>query len=192
VQTYASTVDGTSVTPTALDGGTTCNTIPAAASVCIDVRAWTGAELDRVDEAIRSLEPQVPDATLTIDGGINRYPMPADMAKALLDEAQRAATDIGVTPPEGAYAAGGSDGNFTATLGIPTLDGLGAVGGHAHGRDEYVNVAAMPERAALLAALLERLLPKALPFTRRPRPVRATNWRAMRRPTTAALTRQAR
>jgi glutamate carboxypeptidase len=84
--------------------------------------------------------------------------MTPDVALPLLDLARAAAKDIGVPPPDGAHAPGASDGNFTAALGVPTLDGLGAVGGGAHARDEYIDVSRLPERAALLAALVDRLL----------------------------------
>jgi len=158
VQALAAASDGTSVTPTVVAGGTTTNTVPETATVCVDVRAWTGGELDRVDRMIRELTPRLPEAALTLDGGVNRYPLMPAVALPLLELARAAAMDIGVPPPEGAHAPGASDGNFTGALGVPTLDGLGAVGGGAHARSEYVNVSMMPERAALLAALIGRLL----------------------------------
>jgi glutamate carboxypeptidase len=138
-------------------GGTTSNTVPEAASVCVDVRAWTRDELDRVDLAIRALTPRLPDAVLTLGGGINRYPLLPEVALPLFEVAQAAAKDIGVPPPAGAHAPGASDGNFTGALGVPTLDGLGAVGGGSHARSEYADVTMMPDRAALLATLTERL-----------------------------------
>jgi len=154
----ADAAKGTSVTPTVIKGGTTSNTVPAQACVCVDVRAWTSAELDRVDQAIRSLPARLPGATLAIGGGLNRYPMPQEVALPLLEVARAAAVDLGVPPPEGGWAPGASDGNFTGALGIPTLDGLGAVGGGSHARGEYAEVSMMPDRAALLAGLVERLL----------------------------------
>lgn len=154
----ADTAKGTSVTPTVIKGGTTSNTVPEEASVCVDVRAWTSAELDRVDQAIRSLPAWLSGASLAIGGGLNRYPMPSEVALPLLEAARAAAVDLGVPPPAGGWAPGASDGNFTGALGIPTLDGLGAVGGGSHARGEYVDVSMMPDRAALLAGLVERLL----------------------------------
>ncbi|MEV6692121.1 M20 family metallopeptidase [Micromonospora sp. NPDC051196] len=145
---------GTSVTPTLLSAGTTTNTVPESASLAVDVRAWTRAELERVDRAIRKLEPYLSEATLAVCGGINRYPMPAELARPLLELAQSTARALGMPKLVGAYAAGASDGNFTAALGVPTLDGLGAVGGGAHSADEYVCLDRMPERTALLAGLL--------------------------------------
>jgi glutamate carboxypeptidase len=161
VPELADAAKGTSVTPTVIKGGTTSNTVPAEASVCVDVRAWTSAELDRVDQAIRSLPARLPGASLAIGGGLNRYPMPLEVALPLLEAAQAAAVDLGIPPPEGGRAAGASDGNFTGALGIPTLDGLGAVGGGSHARGEYVDVSMMPDRAALLAGLVERLLDRS-------------------------------
>jgi glutamate carboxypeptidase len=153
----------TSVTPTVVKGGTTSNTVPAEASMCVDVRAWTSAELDRVDQGIRNLPAWLAGASLTVGGGLNRHPMPAESAMPLLKVARAAAVDLGVSPPEGCRAPGASDGNFTGALGIPTLDGLGAVGGGSHSRGEYVEVALMPDRAALLARLLERLIDDSPP-----------------------------
>lgn len=144
---------GTTVTATMASAGTARNTVPAAATVALDVRATTVAEQQRVDIALRSLSPPG-GATVTLTGGINRPPMEADLARGLAALASRAAARCRLPIPGCAHVGGGSDGNFTAALGVPTLDGLGAVGGHAHAEGEYVVVSAMPERAALLAALL--------------------------------------
>lgn len=149
---------GTTVTPTVLAGGTTSNTVPASAHVVIDVRAWTRGELDRVDAALRTTTPRLAGTSLAVEGGINRYPLEADQAVGLLAIAQDAARDIGLPPPSGVRSGGGSDGNFTAALGIPTLDGLGAIGAHPHARSEWADADAMPDRSALLAALIELLL----------------------------------
>ncbi|MCF0092581.1 M20/M25/M40 family metallo-hydrolase [Micromonospora sp. MH99] len=148
---------GTSVTPTLLSAGTTTNTVPERASLAVDVRAWTRDELERVDHAIRGLVPFLPEATLAVQGGINRYPMAPELARPLLEVAQSIARRLGIPRLTGAYAAGASDGNFTAALGVPTLDGLGAVGGGAHAADEYVCLDRMPERTALLAGLVDAL-----------------------------------
>jgi glutamate carboxypeptidase len=93
-----------------------------------------------------------------VNGGINRYPLEEPAATGLLTLAQEAAAEIGLDPPRGVRSGGGSDGNLTAALGIPTLDGLGAVGGHPHARNEHTDIRAMPQRAALLAALITRIL----------------------------------
>jgi glutamate carboxypeptidase len=84
--------------------------------------------------------------------------MPRAISAELYATAQRSATELGLPPLTEASVGGGSDGNFTASLGIPTLDGLGAVGGGAHAEDENIVVPAMPERSALVAALVTRLL----------------------------------
>jgi glutamate carboxypeptidase len=115
-----------------------------------------------VDADIRALATTVPGTTVTVDGGPNRPPMPASASAQLLPLAQRAAVRLGLDPPGGAEVGGASDGNFTAGVGTPTLDGLGAVGDMAHGEGEYAVVAAMPERAALLAELISDLLDRPL------------------------------
>jgi glutamate carboxypeptidase len=142
---------GTTVTPTVLSGGTTTNTVPASASVAVDVRAVVPSELDRVDAAIRSLDVEV--GTVTVSGGINRPPLDPSSSSALFALAQALSPDV-----QGVAVGGGSDGNFTAGAGVPTLDGLGAVGGGAHAEGEHVLVSHMEPRAQLLAALLGELL----------------------------------
>ncbi|WP_460848237.1 M20/M25/M40 family metallo-hydrolase, partial [Phytohabitans suffuscus] len=158
VRELAAPLSGTSVTPTALAGGTTTNTVPESAAVSVDVRSWTREELDRVDRAIRALPSRLPGARLTVEGGVNRYPLLSTVAQPLLEAAQAVAKQLGLPPPGGAHAPGASDGNFTGALGVPTLDGLGAVGGHPHARGEYIEVASLPDRTALLAGLVERLV----------------------------------
>jgi glutamate carboxypeptidase len=147
----------TTVTPTALAAPTTANTVPEHATAVVDVRAWTTTELERADRAIRRLTPHLPGAVVEVSGGINRYPLEEPAATGLLTLAQEAAAGIGLDPLRGVRSGGGSDGNLTAALGIPTLDGLGAVGGHPHARNEHADIRAMPERSALLAALITRI-----------------------------------
>ncbi|MGW3247267.1 M20 family metallopeptidase [Streptomyces sp. NPDC001070] len=149
---------GTSVTPTVLSGGSSMNTVPEHASVRVDVRAWSAAELERVDAALRALERVAAGARLELDGGINRYALESAYSAHLFASAVREARALGLAPLRGAAVGGGSDGNLTAGLGVPTLDGLGAVGDHAHAPGEYADLSAMPQRAALLAALIGRLL----------------------------------
>lgn len=146
---------GTTVTPTLLSAGTTANTVPAAASMTVDVRAWTAAEQQRVDEAFRSWHPGN-DAQLAIDGGIDRPALEATSSAALFARAQMLAAALGLDSLDGRAVGGASDGNLTAAAGHPTLDGLGAVGDGAHADHEWVSVPAMAERAALLAAMLAR------------------------------------
>lgn len=149
---------GTTVTPTVASAGSTTNTVPAEAVLHVDVRAESTAEQERVDEAVRALRPHVPGAKLSIVGGINRAPLPKDASADLFRLAAEAAADLGLRELAGVAVGGGSDGNFTAGIGVPTLDGLGAVGGKAHGEGEWVHVASMSERTALLAELISRLL----------------------------------
>jgi glutamate carboxypeptidase len=149
---------GTTVTPTTATAGTARNVVPAQASVEIDLRGETQDELLRVDAAIRALRPTVEGTSFSLGGGINRPPLAADASAELFAHAQRLAQDLGLAPLRGQAVGGGSDGNFTAGIGVPTLDGLGAVGDGAHARTEHVIVASMPERSALVAALIRDLL----------------------------------
>jgi glutamate carboxypeptidase len=147
---------GTTVTPTLAQAGSAQNTVPATASVSVDVRAATVEEQERVDRALRGLAPPMA-ARVEVHGGINRPPLEEQAAIELFELAQKAAGRCGLPPLGSARVGGGSDGNFTAALGIRTLDGLGAVGGGAHAEGEYVLVDTLPERAALLAALIVEL-----------------------------------
>lgn len=149
---------GTTVTPTVVEAGTTTNTVPAHGTFAIDVRARTAAEQARVDAALRGLRPRLPGAAVRVSGGPNRPPLEASASAALYARACSLAAALG-QPPLGSAAVGGaSDGNFTAGVGTPTLDGLGAVGGGAHADDEHVLIDRLPDRTALLAALVADLL----------------------------------
>lgn len=145
---------GTTVTPTTLTAGTTTNTVPAAAHVNVDVRAETTAELDRVDAAMRSLRPSLPGAEIVVAGGVNRPPLERAASLGLYERYRAVAAAMGIPAPDGVAVGGGSDGNFTGGAGIPTLDGLGAVGGGAHADHEHVVVAQIAPRTALLAGLI--------------------------------------
>ncbi|WP_420120115.1 M20/M25/M40 family metallo-hydrolase [Nakamurella sp.] len=149
---------GTTVTPTVASAGTTTNTVPAAAELHVDVRARTAAEQQRVHARMLALTATVPGAVLTVHGGINRPPMEPAGAADLFAAAVRLADREGLGPLAQRSVGGGSDGNFTAAIGVPTLDGLGAVGGGAHAADEHVLVEQLAPRTALLAALVEELL----------------------------------
>ncbi|MBZ5739157.1 M20/M25/M40 family metallo-hydrolase [Nocardioides mangrovi] len=161
---------GTTVTPTVLAAGTTTNTVPAGGSFSVDVRATTLAEQERVDAAMRALSPVLPGAELVVTGGINRPPLAAADSAALYDRVRALAVRRGLPVPGSAAVGGASDGNFTAGVGTPTLDGLGAVGGGAHAADEHVLVDEIPSRTLLLHALVADLL--AHP-TNRPEPTGA-------------------
>jgi glutamate carboxypeptidase len=154
---------GTTVTPTLSAAGTASNTVPARATVAVDVRVPDAAEQDRVDAAKRALRPVLPGAQLTVTGGPNRPPLAPDASAALFDRAAALARELGLPPLEGTSVGGASDGNFTAGVGVPTLDGLGAVGGGAHADHEHVLADALPGRAALLAALVAELLAETGP-----------------------------
>ena len=152
---------GTTVTPTQATSGTSANTVPAVAEVAVDVRVRDTGEQSRVDAGMRGLRPALPGARLEVTGGPNRPPMAATASAGLMRRAGQVAGRLGLPVPAGAAVGGGSDGNFTAGIGTPTLDGLGAVGGGAHADDEHVLVDALPPRAALIAGLIDDLLAPA-------------------------------
>lgn len=148
---------GTTVTPTVLSAGTTTNTVPAAARVAVDVRAWTVQEQTRVDDEVRASSGHLPGAVVEVSGGVNRPPMEAATSAPLVALARRLHHELGLGDLGDTAVGGASDGNFSAGVGTPTLDGLGAVGGGAHAEDEHVLIDALPGRAALLAALVAEL-----------------------------------
>ena len=158
---------GTTVTPTASRAGGTSNTVPAAGSLAVDVRVRTLPEQERVDRAMRDLRPVLAGAVVDVHGGPNRPPLEAAASAALFVRASAVAARLGLPPLTSAAVGGASDGNFTAGVGTPTLDGLGAVGGGAHADDEHVVVDELYGRTALLRALVEELLELA-PSTNRP------------------------
>jgi glutamate carboxypeptidase len=162
VQSLADPELGTTVVPTRMTAGTTTNTVPAAGEFAIDVRARTAAEQQRVDAALGALTPVLPGARIVVEGGPNRPPMEASASQALYTRAAKLAGELGLPPLNWAAVGGASDGNFTAGVGTPTLDGLGAVGGGAHAAGEHVVVAEIPRRAALVAALTAGLLAGSL------------------------------
>lgn len=141
---------GTTVTPTVIAGGTADNVVPAETRIKVDVRVTSAAERERVESVMRSLSPFDAAATVEVLGGIGRPPMPESASATLLPVALAHDPDL-----RAVVVGGASDGNFTAALGVPTLDGLGAVGGGAHADHEHVFVDTMVDRAALLAALIE-------------------------------------
>ncbi len=148
---------GTTVTPTVARAGTADNVVPAEAVIRVDVRVRELEEAARIEAAMAQLTPDDPGARLEVHGGVNRPPMPEAATAELFAVAQKVAANAGITIPAGAVVGGGSDGNFTAALGIPTLDGLGVVGGGAHSDDEHVLVDTMVDGARLIAALVDRI-----------------------------------
>lgn len=148
---------GTTVTPTLASAGTADNVVPALTTCAVDVRVAVPTEKPRVEAAFAALRLQHPEARLVISGQIGRPPMHESAAAGLFPIATAVAARIGISSLDGVVVGGGSDGNFTAAVGVETLDGLGAVGGGAHGDNEHVIVATMPQRAALLAGLCQEL-----------------------------------
>jgi len=149
---------GTAVNVGVVRGGSRPNVVAADAEAMIDVRVASAAEAARVTAALLALKPVDPGTQVAVAGGIDRPPMERSAAgSALFAVAQAVAADLGRTLGEGG-TGGGSDGNLTAALGVPTLDGLGAVGGGAHADNEHVTTADLPWRAALVAGLLRRIL----------------------------------
>ena len=145
---------GTTVNVGVVHGGTRPNVVAAEAEAHVDVRVQTLAEAERIDRAIRGLRPKLAGAVLSIDGGLNRPPMERSPAMAaLFEQARQIAAGMGVELREGS-TGGGSDGNFTAAMGVPTLDGLGPEGEGAHAAHEHVVTESLPRRAALVAGLL--------------------------------------
>lgn len=145
---------GTTVTPTVAQAGTADNVVPAEARIRVDVRVTELDEARRIEAAMAALEPVDPEARLEVLGRVGRPPMPESATAELYALARRVATAIGVPVPLGTSVGGGSDGNFTAALGVPTLDGLGATGGGAHAEHEFAETATMLDRVRLLSALL--------------------------------------
>lgn len=149
---------GVSVNVGVVSGGTRPNVVAEEARAVVDVRAPSTADADRIDAAFRALRPVLPGARLTVTGGFERPPMERSAGvAALYAHAQAAAAALGQTVAEGG-TGGGSDGNFTAALGVPTLDGLGGVGDGAHALHEHVELDCLMPRTVLLAALIARLL----------------------------------
>ncbi|MFD9380612.1 M20/M25/M40 family metallo-hydrolase [Streptomyces sp. NPDC059999] len=143
---------GPTVTPTVAAAGTLDNVVPAEATVVVDVRVESTAEKERVESAFAALAPHLDGAEISVEGAVGRPPMPVEASAELFALAQRLLPGI-----EGSSVGGGSDGNFTAALGVPTLDGLGAVGGGAHADHEYLVIGAMAERANLVAGLVRAI-----------------------------------
>ena len=154
---FGDTATGTTVTPTMATVGTADNVVPALAQLTIDVRVEAAGEKERIESAMSALQPMLAGITLEVRGGINRPAMPASASASLFPIALQVARDLGLPDVVGVAVGGGSDGNFTAATGVPTLDGLGAVGGGAHADHEYVDVDTMVDRARLLGGIVAAL-----------------------------------
>jgi glutamate carboxypeptidase len=136
-----------------IQGGTRVNVIPEFAVARVDVRVPTALDREKIERQMHALSPINPAAKLEITGGVNRPPLERKMGIALFRQARELGRKMGLELKE-ASTGGGSDGNFTAALGIHTLDGLGGTGDGAHARNEHVVIRELPQRAALLAALI--------------------------------------
>src|SRR5437588_10505366 len=144
---------GVSINADFIEGGTRTNVIAERARAVFDLRALWTSDMRQIERRLHALRPIHKGAKLKITGGFDRPPLERKRCAALFARAKSLAKQMHL-PLDECTAGGGSDGNFTGALGIPTLDGLGAVGDGAHSDHEYVFVETMPARAALLAALL--------------------------------------
>jgi glutamate carboxypeptidase len=145
---------GVTINAGLIEGGTRTNVIPERARVVLDLRALRIADMQRLERRLHALRPTLAGARLEIHGGFNRAPLECKMSASLFNRAKSLGAQMNLSIDE-CTVGGGSDGNLTAACGVPTLDGLGAVGDGAHSSNEYVIVKTMPGRAALLAALLQ-------------------------------------
>jgi len=149
---------GVSVNATVVAGGSRANVIPDRATATVDVRVPTMADAARIEAAFRGLTPRLRGTSVDVAGGLNRPPLERSPGVAWLYELARGvARELGRDLEEGG-TGGGSDGNFTGALGVPTLDGLGAIGEGAHALHEHVEMASLPWKAALVAGLITRVL----------------------------------
>ena len=155
VSDFTDLASGLTVNPGVIGGGTRSNVVAAEAWAEVDVRIARMADAERVDALFRGLRVADPACTLRISGGINRPPMERSAGTVrLYEQARKLAAGLGFHLPE-ASTGGGSDGNFTAGLGIPTLDGMGAVGEGAHAAHESILLDHLLPRTALLAGMLD-------------------------------------
>jgi len=147
---------GTTAVPTVLHSGTTTNTVPAFATLDVDVRSFTKSELERIDNAIRTLKSDV--AKVEVTGGINRPPLEESSTSELHAKFEKVAASLGFPEIGKASVGGASDGNLAAAAGAKVLDGLGAVGHGAHAPTEFINVSYFEPRIKLTNAFIVELL----------------------------------
>jgi glutamate carboxypeptidase len=148
---------GTTVTPTLASAGTADNVVPDTATCAVDARVVVPSEKDRLHADMHAVRTTVPGVEVVIEGAINRPPLHHTASTELFAMAQDVARELQLGEVKGIEVGGASDGNFTAAVGVQTLDGLGAVGAGAHSEDEHIVVSTMPARAALVAGLCQRL-----------------------------------
>lgn len=149
---------GTTVVPTTMHSGTTTNTVPARATLDIDSRSFTIAEMKRVDAALRQIKPAHPEARIEVTGGINRPPLELSSTEELFGKLELVAQKLGLSPIGGASVGGASDGNFAAAAGARVLDGLGAIGAGAHAPHEHILASTVPAQISLLTAFIKELM----------------------------------
>jgi glutamate carboxypeptidase len=145
---------GTTLNVGVIHGGTVSNVVPEEAVAQVDVRIMQPGEWERIEAEMRALKPVLDGTSLEITGGLNRPPMPFDdRAQVTFEKAMGIAENIGIELKAGG-SGGGSDANFVAPLGIPVLDGLGAVGDGYHSEREFIFEDSLQERSRLLATLM--------------------------------------
>jgi glutamate carboxypeptidase len=148
---------GITVNPGVIHGGTRSNVVAAEAWAEVDIRVARMADTAELEQKFAALRPLNPQCRLEVTGGLNRPPMERTPGTVhLLQTAQGLAKELGMDLGESS-TGGGSDGNFTSALGIPTLDGLGAVGEGAHAAHESILLDELPKRTAILAGLIENI-----------------------------------
>ena len=144
----------TTVNVGVIQGGTVSNVVPEEASIEVDIRVMQPGEWERVEAAVRNLQPVLDGTSITVTGGLNRPPMPFDdLMKSTFEKAKAIAAKIGVELKAGG-TGGASDGNFIAPLGIPLLDGMGAVGEGYHSEREYIFTSSLEQKVQLITSLL--------------------------------------
>lgn len=154
IQDFTNYATGTTLSAGVMQGGTQTNVVPEQAWVDVDVRVITIDEKEKISEKMNNLKPYLPGARIEVTGGIERPPLERSAEiGALFTRAKSLASEMGISLTE-ASTGGASDGNFTAAVGVPTLDGMGVVGEGIHATDEYALLSSLPERAAILAAML--------------------------------------
>jgi glutamate carboxypeptidase len=147
---------GTTAVPTVMKSGTTTNTVPALATLDIDVRSFTNAELERIDKSIRNLKSDI--AKVEVTGGINRPPLEEVSTMALYEKLETVAASLALPKIGNASVGGASDGNIAAAAGAKVLDGLGAEGLGAHAPSEFIKISTVEPRIKLINAFINELL----------------------------------
>jgi glutamate carboxypeptidase len=157
IAAFTNLKQGITVNPGVIAGGTRTNVVAAEARAEVDIRIAKAKDAAALDKKFRSLRPVDKRCSIQIEGGLNRPPMERSPAiRSLFQTARACAKELGVRLEESS-TGGGSDGNFTAALGVPTLDGLGGVGEGAHAANESILLDRIADRTALLAMLLSQL-----------------------------------